>query len=142
MRYRTLSVSAFLVLVCLPVRAQECQIVHEVYGAYQRITVIDTPNGYRQLIFDARLDGSDAIQSEMDLSNPDEPTLPYSRHKMAALLLAAKLGRIRPASTCPSSSTGAGVSRGRRAIPSPFSSTGLQTPDWSVDRRISDRREA
>ena len=61
---------------------------------YTVITVIDTADGYRQLIFDGRLDGSDAIQSEMSLAAPDELTLPYARHMMAALPAAARLGRV------------------------------------------------
>jgi spermidine synthase len=94
MRNRALFAAALFALVCLPVRAQEYQIVHDVYGAYQRITVIDTPGGYRRLIFDGKLDGSDAIQSEMNLSNREELTLPYTRRMMTALPVAGKLGRV------------------------------------------------
>ena len=76
----------------LPVRAQE--VLYEVQSRFQYITVRDTANGYRQLIFDGRLDGTDAIQSEMNLNNPLELTLSYSRHIMAALPIASRLERI------------------------------------------------
>jgi spermidine synthase len=88
-----LAVGAFLGLP-LPARAQEYQLVYEITSQYQRITVIDTADGFRQLIFDGRLDGSDAVQSEMSLSDPDKLTLPYSRHMMTALPAAARLGRV------------------------------------------------
>ena len=76
----------------LPLRAQE--VLYEVQSSYQYITVRDTANGYRQLIFDGRFDGTDAIQSEMNLSNPLELSLSYSRHIMAALPIASRLERI------------------------------------------------
>lgn len=78
----------------LPARAQEYRVIYEVQSRFQYITVIDTADGYRQLIFDGRLDGSDAVQSEMNLSSPDELTLPYSRHMMTALPAAERLGRV------------------------------------------------
>lgn len=70
------------------------KIVREIYSDYQRITVVDTPDGFRQLIFDGRLDGSDAIQSEMKLADPDRLTRPYPRYLMTALPAAAKLERV------------------------------------------------
>ena len=75
-------------------QVQETQIVYEVQSRYQYITVRDTPTGYRQLIFDGRFDGSDAIQSEMNLSDHYELSLSYARHIMTALPAAAKLKRI------------------------------------------------
>jgi spermidine synthase len=78
----------------LPARAQEYRIIYEVQSRFQYIAVLDTADGYRQLIFDGRLDGSDAIQSEMNLAFPDELTLPYSRHMMTALPAAKRLGRV------------------------------------------------
>ncbi len=81
-------------LPCVPLQAQGDQIVYEVRSAYQFISVRDTANGYRQLIFDGRFDGSDAIQSEMNLYNHDELTLSYARHIMTALPLAARCKRI------------------------------------------------
>ncbi len=88
--------SALLLGVCLaptfPVRQE--QIVYEVQSKYQLITVRDTASGYRQLIFDGRFDGSDAVQSEMNLANHDELTLSYAKHIMAALPVAARTRRI------------------------------------------------
>lgn len=81
-------------LLSLPLRAQEYQVVYEVQSQYQLITVLDSTNGFRQLIFNGRFDGSDAIQSEMNLANHDELTLSYSRHIMAALPLVEKPKRI------------------------------------------------
>jgi spermidine synthase len=68
-------------------RPQNGQVVYELQSEYQFITVLDTANGYRDLIFDGKFDGSDAIQSEMKLSDRYELTLPYVRHIMAALPL-------------------------------------------------------
>jgi len=82
------------VLVPMTAAAQEPQVVYEVQSRYQLITVLDTADGYRQLIFDGRFDGSDAIQSEVNLGNPDELILSYARHMMAALPLAEKPRRI------------------------------------------------
>jgi spermidine synthase len=66
------------------------RVVHRVKSEYQEITVIDTPNGFRQMLFDAKMDGRDAIQSEMKKSMPNELTLAYSRHMMTALPLVAR----------------------------------------------------
>jgi spermidine synthase len=77
-----------------PLLAQGDQIVYEARSAYQLITVRDTANGYRQLIFDGRFDGTDAIQSEMNLHDYDELTLSYARHIMTALPLAARCKRV------------------------------------------------
>jgi spermidine synthase len=81
-------------LLPLSATAQEARVVYEVQSQYQLITVLDTANGYRQLIFDGRFDGSDAIQSEMHLANPDEPTLSYARHMIAAIPLVDRPRRI------------------------------------------------
>lgn len=78
----------------LPARAQEDRTVYEVQSRYQLITVRDTASGYRQLIFDGRFDGTDAIQSEMNLANHDELTLAYTRHMMTALPVVEKPKRI------------------------------------------------
>ncbi len=74
--------------------AQEPQVVYEVQSRYQLITVLDTAGGYRQLIFDGRFDGSDAIQSEVNLANPDDLMLSYARHMMTALPLVQRPRRI------------------------------------------------
>jgi spermidine synthase len=78
----------------LPLRAQEDRIVYEVRSQYQLISVVDTASGHRQMIFDGRFDGTDPIQSEMDLANPDELVLSYARHMMVALPLVEKPKRI------------------------------------------------
>jgi spermidine synthase len=75
-------------------KGQNFRIIHEVQSQYQRISVLDTANGYRQLIFDGKFDGTDAIQSEMNLSRPNDLTLSYSRHMMAALPLVEAPKRI------------------------------------------------
>ncbi len=88
--------SAMILCTCLaaPLRAQGDQIIYEVRSSYQLVTVQDTANGFRQLIFDGRFDGTDAIQSEMNLNNQDELTLSYSRHIMTVLPIAAQHKRI------------------------------------------------
>lgn len=73
---------------------QDYRIVYEIQSHFQWITVLDTVNGYRQLIFDGRFDGTDAIQSEMNLSAPEDLTLSYSRHIMTALPVPKNLKRI------------------------------------------------
>jgi len=78
----------------LPGWAQEDRIVYEVRSQYQLITILDTANGYRQMIFDGKLDGTDAIQSEMNLANPNELMLSYARHIMTALPVVEKPERI------------------------------------------------
>jgi spermidine synthase len=86
-----LALGAFL---SLHVRAQETRIVYEVQSPYQCITVLDTADGYRQLIFDGKFDGTDPIQSAMNLAKPEELVLSYTRHIMAALPVAENLKRI------------------------------------------------
>jgi spermidine synthase len=75
-------------------RPQDYQVKFETQSQYQRITVLDKDNGYRQLIFDGKFDGSDAIQSEMKLSDHYELTLSYARHMMASLPLVKNPRRI------------------------------------------------
>ena len=47
-----------------------------------------------EVIFDGRFDGTDAIQSEMNLASPDELTLSYSQHIMAALPVVSRPRRV------------------------------------------------
>jgi spermidine synthase len=68
-------------------RPQNYKVVYEFQSQYQRLTVLDTANGYRELIFDGKLDGSDPIQSEMKLSDHFELVQPYARHIMTVLPL-------------------------------------------------------
>jgi spermidine synthase len=65
-------------------------IVARVTSDYQTITILDTPGDYRQMIFDARLDGTDPIQSEMNKKDPTQLTLAYSQHMIASVALAPK----------------------------------------------------
>ncbi len=84
----------YVLVTPLAVTAQQAGVIYEVQSKYQRISVRDTDYGYRQLIFDGHPDGFDAIQSEMDLANPDVPTLSYARHMMAALAVVERPRRI------------------------------------------------
>jgi spermidine synthase len=68
------------------------RVVHRVKSEFQEIVVVDTPNGFRRMLFDPKFNGSDAIQSEMKKSMPTELTLSYARHMMAALPLVEKPG--------------------------------------------------
>jgi spermidine synthase len=49
---------------------------------------------YRWMIFDAKFDGRDAIQSEMNKARPTELTMAYSKHMVASLALVEKPKRI------------------------------------------------
>jgi spermidine synthase len=89
-----LCVALFALLFPVCAAAQDTEVVYEVRSQYQLITVLDTADGYRQLIFDGRFDGSDAIQSEVNLASPDELTLSYARHMMVALPLVERPSRI------------------------------------------------
>jgi spermidine synthase len=81
-------------LLPLPAAAQGSDVVYEVRSQYQTITVLDTPSGCRRLIFDRGVRGFGAVQSEMDLANPDVPTLSYVRHVMVALPIVPRPRRI------------------------------------------------
>jgi spermidine synthase len=94
---RMLRLAVWIAILAVPALAQLPElgnVVYKVQSKYEHITVWDTFNGYRQLIFDARFDGTDAIQSEMNLSNPTLLTLPYSRHMIASLPAVANPKRI------------------------------------------------
>ncbi len=81
-------------LLLIPLGCQSLRIVHQIRSPFQLVSVVDTPNGFRRLIFDGRLDGSDPIQSEMNLSQPRDLVLAYTRAMMAALPLADHQRRI------------------------------------------------
>jgi spermidine synthase len=85
-------IAAFLLPILLG--CQIHRIVHQVRSPFQLVTVVDTPHGFRRLIFDGRLDGSDPIQSEMNLSKPRDLVLSYTQAMMAALPLADHKRRI------------------------------------------------
>lgn len=65
-------------------------LVAEIKSEYQKITIVDVPGDYRQMIFDARLDGTDPIQSEMNKLDPTQLTLAYSQHMITSLALVPK----------------------------------------------------
>jgi len=93
-RRRLCLAASGVLLLPLAALAQGAEVIYEVRSQYQFITVQDTANGYRQLIFDGRFDGTDAIQSEMNLASPDELTLSYSQHIMAALPVVSRPRRV------------------------------------------------
>ena len=66
------------------------QIIYEAPSQYQKITILDTPNGMRQMIFDAKWDGWDSVQSQMDKAHPNDLTLAYAKHMVAPLALVEK----------------------------------------------------
>lgn len=93
---RRAAAGAVIAVCLLPVllSCQSLRIVHRVRSPYQLVTVVDTSQGYRRLIFDGRLDGSDPIQSEMNLAKPRDLVLSYTRAMMAAVPLAESRRRI------------------------------------------------
>lgn len=91
--FALLSVVACLVMGSLVLAQQQGELIYDVKSQYQRITVWDT-NGYRQLIFDVKWDGTDAIQSEMKKDDPTALTLSYAKHMVASVPLAGKPKRI------------------------------------------------
>jgi len=94
--WKRLGVAAVIAMLAAsaPAQVPQGQIIYEAPSQYQKITVLDTPNGYRQMIFDGKFDGTDSIQSELNKSNPTELTLPYSRHMMTSVALVDKPKRI------------------------------------------------
>ncbi|HEY4330119.1 MAG TPA: fused MFS/spermidine synthase [Phycisphaerae bacterium] len=70
------------------------KVVAEEKSDFQKVTIFDTDNGYRWMIFDAKLDNTDAVQSEMDKANPTALTMAYSRHMLPSLALVKNPKRI------------------------------------------------
>lgn len=93
---RRLGTAAVIAAALLPVilGCQIHRIIHQVRSPFQLITVVDTSNGFRRLIFDGQLNGLDPIQSEMNLSKPRDLVLSYTQVMMAALPLADNQRRI------------------------------------------------
>src|SRR5262245_60345205 len=96
-RHTRLAAAAILFLALLPTyllaHQFDGEMIYDTKSQYQRISVWDT-NGMRQLIFDGKFDGTDAIQSEMDKLDHTALTLAYSQHMIASLPLVAKPQRI------------------------------------------------
>lgn len=92
-RFGAVTVAAIVLLPFL-LGCQRFRIVHQVRSPLQLVTVVDTPQGFRRLILDGLLDGTDPIQSEMNLSRPRDLSLSYTRAMMAALPLADHQRRI------------------------------------------------
>jgi spermidine synthase len=86
-RFLAASLAAAGLLLPLALAAQRFRKVAEIRSPYQLVMVVDRDDGIRRLILDGRLDGFDPIQSAMDLSDPDELVLPYTRTMMSALPL-------------------------------------------------------
>ena len=82
------------VLLALPAGGRQARVVFEVRSQYQQITVRDTADGIRQLLFDERFPGTGAVQSEMSLANHDELAVVYTRYMMAALPLVERPRRL------------------------------------------------
>ena len=93
-RSRTLLAFPALALLAATALAQTSppRTLYEAKSEFQKITVRDI-NGFRQLIFDGKFDGTDSIQSEMKLAAPTELTLAYSKHMITALPLVANANK-------------------------------------------------
>jgi spermidine synthase len=82
------------ILLSIHIGCQSHRVVYQVRSPFQLVSVVDTPQGFRRLIFDGRLDGLDPIQSEMNLSKTHDLVLSYTQAMMAALPLADHQRRI------------------------------------------------
>jgi spermidine synthase len=92
---RCLLVLALLALLPWPAAAQRANVVYEVRSPFQTITVWDSPDGTkRQMIFDAKWDGTDAIQSELNKRDPLQLVLPYAQYMITSVPLVEKPKRI------------------------------------------------
>jgi spermidine synthase len=86
---------ALAALLVTPALAQRSNAIYEVKSQYQAIAVWDSSDGLRrQLIFDPRWDGTDAIQSEVNKNNTNELILDYTQHMIASVPLVDKPKRI------------------------------------------------
>jgi spermidine synthase len=91
---RVLYLVILIAIMAVPASAQMGTVIYEGKSQFENITIWDTFNNYRQLIFDAKLDGTDPIQSEMNLTDTTQLTLSYSRHMMTSLPVVPNLKRI------------------------------------------------
>jgi len=84
--------AAFLTTLLL---AQRNYAIYEVKSRYQTIAVWDNPDGLRrQLLFDPKWDGNDAIQSEMNKRDTNKLLLDYAQYMIASAPLVDKPKRI------------------------------------------------
>jgi spermidine synthase len=93
-RVRTVLTAVGAIVLALSSILSAQRLVYEVRSRYQLITVRDTPDGIRQLVFEERFPGTGALQSEMNLADHRELHVAYSRFAMAALPLAPTLRRL------------------------------------------------
>jgi spermidine synthase len=86
------ALAAFLTTLLL---AQRNYAIYEVKSGYQTIAVWDSPDGLRrQLLFDPKWDGNDAIQSEMNKRDTNQLILDYAQYMIASAPLVDKPKRI------------------------------------------------
>jgi spermidine synthase len=86
---------ALAALLATALLAQRSNAIYEVKSQYQKIVVWDSPDGlYRQLIFDPKWDGTDAIQSEIDKRDTNKIILDYAQYMIASVPLVDKPNRI------------------------------------------------
>jgi spermidine synthase len=86
------ALAAFLTTLLV---AQRNYAITEVKSQYQTIAVWDSPDGLRrQLLFDPKWDGTDAIQSEMDKRDTNKLILDYAQYMIASVPLVDKPKRI------------------------------------------------
>src|SRR5947199_39000 len=65
---------------------QTGRVVAQIKSPFQTIAVWDSPdNNIRQMIFDPKWDGSDAIQSEVDKRDPNLLRLEYAQYMITSL---------------------------------------------------------
>jgi spermidine synthase len=75
--------------------AQRNYAIYEVKSRYQTIAVWDHPDGLRrQLLFDPKWDGNDAIQSEVNKRDTNQLILDYAQYMIASVPLVDKPKRI------------------------------------------------
>ena len=78
-----------------PLLAQRRYAIYEGKSQYQTVVVWDSPDGqYRQLIFDPKWDGTDAIQSALDKKDPNKILLDYAQYMIASVPLVDNPKRI------------------------------------------------
>jgi spermidine synthase len=86
------ALAAFLIPLLL---VQHSNAIYEVKSRYQTIAVWDSPDGLRrQMLFNPKWHGHNAIQSEMKKRDPNKLVLDYARYMIASVPLVDKPKRI------------------------------------------------